>query len=149
MSTVKNVTQYTVALGVANPYSPDSLLSQLKEFSRLDNSRIFVTRRFWAKELGIDRKTIQRWEDELINEGLWFLGEDYWKGGHRKMLDCYQRFIISLIYSMKNGIHPFVEQMTHKRIVEYMCSPKGNPFWLGITREEFNKIEVNYSRKAG
>ncbi len=141
MIQVKNVTHYTVALSVSKSYDNTELLSQLKSFSENYKGAIEPTRDEWGKELGIDRQTIRRWEANIISK-LFLLG--YYDKPGKSRLDDYQRFILSLIWVLK-----IQRKMTYEEIVSYMVSPKGNPFWLNITRTKFETINANYSRKAG
>lgn len=141
MITVKNVTQYTVAPGVALSTNNKALLSQLKEFSRFRSCELELTRESWAKELGIDVVTVRRWERNIIRK-LFLLG--YFKEGRKNRLDEYQRFILSLIWVLK-----VQRRMTYDEIVSHMVSPSGQPFWMTITREKFSQINNNHSQKAG
>jgi hypothetical protein len=142
--TIKNVTQYTqytVGDIVSFPDSHGSLLSQLKSFSQMNFQRIYTTRFFWAKELNVSEKTIQRWETEII-DNLFLLG--YKQPKRKNLLDDYQRFILSLIWVLKTQ-----RKMTYQQIIEFMKSPHGQPFWLSVTRNAFSQIQSTYSRKAG
>ena len=138
---VKTVTPYSVASSVAKSQDTVAWLSHLKEFSQVENQRIFVTRDFWANQLNIDRKTIQRWEENIINK-LFVLS--YYQQERKSRLDNYQRFILSIIWVLK-----VQRGMTYDQIIQYMVSPQGNPFWMSIRRSEFANIESTYSRKAG
>lgn len=140
---MKNVTQYTVANLVSLSDGCGALLSQLKTFSALNQQRIYVTRDFWAKELGVDVRTLRRWEANIVDK-LFLMG--YRQPKRNNMLDDYQRFILSFIWILKNE-----RKMTYSQILEFMTTPHGKPFWMSITRSKFAEIQSSYSqsRKAG
>jgi hypothetical protein len=138
---VKDITRYTVVSYVSKNSDNKLVLSQLKEFSELNQEPTFVTRDYWANKLQINRKTIQRWELEIINSKPKF-AYLYYDGNKRKSkskLDLYQRFFLSLIYSLKEGlVTGFV--MTNQDVISYLEAKEGNkPRWMGLTRQEFQK----------
>ena len=144
-------TQYTVVSTVKFPDPGVSWLSQSKCFSKLDDRRLFVTRDYWARQLGVHYITVKRWEDSIIKP-TWELKYLYYDGDKRQGLhglDAYQRFFLKIIRDMKLGYPPFTKVMTYEEIISYMRNVEGgNPWWLGITREEFNRMQTTYTNKA-
>lgn len=157
MRSVKIITRTTVASTVAFHSSTALVLSQLKEFARLGDDRLFATRRFWAKELLVDRRTLQRWEDEIINSSpkLAYLFYDGKSRVGKQGLDFYQRFFFALIRALKEGM--VKEGMSEKESVTYHDIIKwfldlpesGEPRWMGLNRKEFQKWnEMHNQRRA-
>lgn len=138
---MKNVTQYTVALGVAQKPDNTSLLSQLKSFCEAEQGQVFLPRYEWANRLNIDRVTIRRWEQEIVNSKPKF-AYLYYDGNKRKAkkyLDTYQRFFLALVCSLKRG---FItgREMTNQEVIDYLEAKEGDrPRWMGLTRQEFQK----------
>lgn len=141
MILVKNVTPYTVALGVAKNSNNTSLLSRLKSFCAVEKECVFLARYEWANRLEIDRATIRRWEQEIVcsKPKFAYLYYDGNKRKNKKHLDEYQRFFLALIASLKRGLITGKE-MTNTEVVEYLETKEGNkPRWMGLTRQEFQQ----------
>lgn len=149
MGQVKNVTRYTVSLDVTQESDNTSLLSRLKAFSEVNQGQSFLFRYQWAGKLGIDRATIRRWEQEIINSKPKFayLYYDGSKRKNKRNLDSYQRFFLALIASLKRGLVTGRE-MTNEEVIDYLEAKEGNrPRWMGLTRQEFQKWGEQYSQQ--
>ena len=150
MVTVKDVTQYTVALGVAKQQDFYMLLSHLKTFSTGNNSRELMSRWKWANELGIDRQTIRRWENEIIKPKMKFSYHYYNKNERqgKQGLDHYQRFFLCIIFSLMTGWVTGKEMSSYAEVIDYLQESKnGKPRWMNLTRDQFNELDKHYQHK--
>lgn len=146
MILVKNVTLYAFPQDVTKKSDKTALLSQLKSFSELKDEPQLVTRENWANQLNVNRKTIKRWEDEIIasKPKFAYLYYDGNKLKGRNKIDLYQRFFLSLICSLKKGLATgFV--MTNQEVIDYLEAKEGDrPRWMGLTRQKFQKWGEQY-----
>lgn len=106
-------------------------------------------RKDWAKTLGISRKTIERWEKHIINSHIKF-AYLYYNGNQRKNklgLDWYQRFFLTLIHSLLDGLVTGLP-MTYGQVIAWLEDKQGNkPRWMRLARPEFQKWDEFYRHK--
>lgn len=98
------------------PMGIEPILEKIKgspTIGLIKDSSLLLTREQWADHLGVTRVTLLGWEKNLIAE-IPFLSQDYfidWR--RRRYLDNYQRFILALIFYVKQLDYP-LGRSSHK-----------------------------------
>jgi hypothetical protein len=115
----------------------DRLLAQF-------NPSLWTTREQFAQRFNIGRTTVWRWEDSIIRL-VFPLAQEYQGGLHHPFLDSYQRFILAIVFLLKNGLLVEGKYMTYDEIKDYLKNKQQN-----LTREKFTNwiqrsINVNSS----
>lgn len=96
--------------------SIESILEKIKGsaiIGLIKDSTLLLTREQWAAHLGVTRVTLLSWEKNLIAE-IPFLAQDYFVDlRRRRYLDNYQRFVLALIFYVKQLDYP-LGRSSHK-----------------------------------
>lgn len=117
--------------------SPTTIYSQISQSEALLKALLDfpLSKVEWAKCLGINRRTLFRWEVQIIRKVFLILKE--YKRPRQKYLDSYQRFILLVIWFKKS-----------KQIKDPELK-----FWLkenaqNLRRENFIKWQEYYANKT-
>lgn len=104
-----------------------------------------LTREAWATVLGISRKTLRRWEEEIIKQRAPVKVYFYQGRGSSKGYDAYQRFLTLVIYQVKQTRPDGVRKATNKDVIDFFNqSYNGASVWRILGRDNFNRyLEVN------
>lgn len=85
----------------------------------IKDSDLLLTREQWADHLNVTRVTLLSWEKNIIYE-IPFLSQDYFQDWRRRRyLDNYQRFILTLIFYVKQLDHP-LGKSSHKSVKNFL-----------------------------
>ncbi|NEN95334.1 MAG: hypothetical protein F6K50_07260 [Moorea sp. SIO3I7] len=134
---VKNITQYsvssTVSPTVPSDTTPDVILSHSKTFCEDYKTHKRLTREEWSLVLKINKKTLQRWEENIIMKvpTLAFIYCQNFNKKKKQGLDDYQRYILIIILALKK-----TQKLTNEQVRQFLANN-----WLKLTRENFNKQE--------
>lgn len=96
-----------------------------------------LTREEWGDVLGICRRSVGRWEQEIISN-VRPISNDYFtvKRMRAPYLDPYQRFILALIYIVKGGLDN--RNKPHQTAIDFL---KVN--FMNLKREQFEQWRKN------
>lgn len=104
------------------PVDIESILDKIKDsptIGLIKDSSLLLTREQWADHLGVTRVTLLGWEKHIIID-IPFLSQDYFQDWRRRRyLDNYQRFILTLIFYIKQLDHP-LGKSSHKSVKNFL-----------------------------
>lgn len=100
----------------------EAILEKIKDsptIRLIKDSDLLLTREQWADHLNVTRVTLLSWEKNIIYE-IPFLSQDYFQDWRRRRyLDNYQRFILTLIFYVKQLDHP-LGKSSHKSVKNFL-----------------------------
>lgn len=104
------------------PVDIESILDKIKDsptIGLIKDSSLLLTREQWADHLGVTRVTLLSWEKHIIID-IPFLSQDYFQDWRRRRyLDNYQRFILTLIFYIKQLDQP-LGKSSHKSVKNFL-----------------------------
>jgi hypothetical protein len=92
-----------------------------------------ISKKEWASVLGVDRKSLQRWESQIILVCDSYRGRYFYGESRGCMLDGYRKFLLSLIAELKKL------KKNNEQVVQYL-----NQNEAILTRRNFTNWRKDY-----